>query len=97
MNYLSPTEYESYGLEPTTPGAWVTAASAVMDAHCRRATLAVAQYTERLRMISGRNTVRVTYLPLTAVAPANSAIISLRGRYAVPRSCLLYTSPSPRD
>jgi len=85
MNYLSPTEYESYGLEPTTPGAWVTAASAVMDAHCRRATLAVAQYTERLRMISGRNTVRVTYLPLTAVAPANSAIISLRGRYAVPR------------
>lgn len=85
MNYLSPSEYESYGLEATTPGAWVAAASAVMDAHCRRATLAVAQYTERLRMLSGRNTVRLTYLPLTTVVPAQSPLISARGRYAVPR------------
>ena len=85
MNYLSPSEYESYGLEATTPGAWVAAASAVMDAHCRRATLAVAQYTERLRLMSGRNTVRLTYLPLTAVAPATSPLISARARYAMPR------------
>ena len=85
MNYLSPSEYESYGLQATTPPAWVAAASAVMDAHCRRATLAVAQYTERLRMVSGRNTVRLTYLPLAAVAPAISPLVSARGRYAVPR------------
>ena len=85
MNYLSPTEYESYGLEATTPAAWVVAASALIDAHCRRATLAVAQYTERLRMISGRNTLRLTYLPLSTVAPATSPIVSARGRYAVPR------------
>jgi hypothetical protein len=85
MNYLSPTEYEGYGLEAATPSAWVSAASALMDAHCRRATLGVAQYTERLRMISGRNTFRLTYLPLCPVAPATSAIISARGRYAVPR------------
>ena len=85
MNYLSPSEYESYGLESTTPAAWVAAASAVMDAHCRRATLGVAQYTERLRMVSGRNTTRLTYLPLTTVAPANSAVISARGRYSIPR------------
>ena len=85
MNYLSPSEYESYGLEATTPSAWVAAASAVMDAHCRRATLAVAQYTERLRMVSGRNTVRLTYLPLAALAPASSPLVSARARYAVPR------------
>jgi hypothetical protein len=85
MNYLSPSEYESYGLESTTPGAWVAAASAVMDAHCRRATLGVAQYTERLRMVSGRNTTRLTYLPLMTVAPANSPVISARGRYSIPR------------
>ncbi len=85
MNYLSPSEYENYGLESTTPGAWVTAASAVMDAHCRRATLAVVQYTERLRIASGRNTVRLSYLPLAALAPETSAIVSARGRYAIPR------------
>ncbi len=85
MNYLSPSEYESYGLESTTPAAWVAAASAVMDAHCRRATLGVSQYTERLRMVSGRNTTRLTYLPLTVVAPATSPVISARGRYSIPR------------
>lgn len=85
MNYLSPSEYESYGLESTTPGAWVAAASAVMDAHCRRATLGVSQYTERLRMVSGRNTTRLTYLPLTVVTPATSPVISARGRYSIPR------------
>jgi hypothetical protein len=85
MNYLSPSEYESYGLESTTPAAWVAAASSVMDAHCRRATLGVAQYTERLRMVSGRNTTRLTYLPLTTVVPATSPVVSARGRYSIPR------------
>jgi len=47
MNYLQPSEYELYGLEATTAVAWVTAASAVIDAHCKRITLAVNQYTER--------------------------------------------------
>ena len=47
MNYLQPSEYELYGLETTTALAWVTAASAIVDAHCRRVTLAIAQYTER--------------------------------------------------
>ncbi len=66
MNYLSPSEYETYGLEATTPAAWVLAASTVIDAHCRRATLGVAQYDERLRIAAGRNTVRVTYVPLAS-------------------------------
>jgi hypothetical protein len=85
MNYLSPSEYETYGLEATTAAAWVTAASSVIDAHCRRTTLGVAQYEERMRIVAGRNTVRVTYVPLAILAPATLAIISARGRYAVPR------------
>lgn len=85
MNYLSPSEYEAYGLEATTPEAWVAAASTIVDAHCRRATLAVTQYQERLRIAAGRNTVRVSYVPLATVAPASSAVISARGRYALPR------------
>jgi len=85
MNYLAPTEYESYGLEATTPAALVAAASAIMDSHCRRPTLAVSQYTERRRMPMDRNTIHLSYLPLAAVAPATSAILSARGRYGVPR------------
>ncbi len=65
--------------------AWVTAASAIIDAHCRRITLAVNQYTERIRTDSGRRPIQLTYLPLSMVAPATSPIVSARGRYAVPR------------
>jgi len=85
MIYLQPSEYETFGLEATTPAAWVTAAGAVMEAHCRRPTLAVAQYSERVRVTSGRNTVRLTYLPLASLTPASSPIVAARGRYAVPR------------
>jgi hypothetical protein len=85
MNYLSPSEYESFGLEATTPAALILAASSVIDSHCRRATLGVAQYDERLRIQAGRNVVRITYIPLAIVTPATSAIVSARGRYAVPR------------
>ena len=85
MNYLQPSEYELYGLETTTALAWVTAASAIIDAHCRRVTLAVNQYTERMRTDSGQRPVRLTYLPLNAVAPATTPIVSARARYATPR------------
>jgi hypothetical protein len=85
MNYLQPSEYETYGLDATTAAAWVTAASAIVDSHCRRATLAVVQYTERLRTDDGLKPVRLTYLPLSAVAPATSPIVSARARYAAPR------------
>ncbi len=85
MNYLQPSEYEAYGLEATTALAWITAASAIVDSHCRRSTLAIAQYTERLRTENGQRPVRLSYLPLVAVAPATSAIISARARYGMPR------------
>ena len=85
MNYLSQSEYEVYGVEAKTPESWTAAASSLIDAHCRRPTLAVASYVERLRLRAGRNTVRLTYLPLVPVAPATSPLVSVRGRYALPR------------
>lgn len=85
MTYLDPSEYELYGLEAATPQALVAAASALMDAHCRRPTLSVASYTERLRLVPGRNTARLTHLPLATVAPAATPVTSVRARYGVPR------------
>lgn len=85
MNYLSPTEYQLYGVDATTDAALVGAASSLIDAHCRRTTLAIAQYEERVRMMPDRNTVHLTYLPLAPLAPATSPIVSGRGRYTVPR------------
>ena len=85
MNYLDSSEYGQYGLDASLPEWWVTAASALIDAHCRRKSLGVAQYSERMRVASARNTARLTYLPLSAVAPALSPIVSARARFAVPR------------
>lgn len=85
MNYLDASEYLTYGLEATTDPSWVTAASAIMDAHCRRATLGVQQYEERLKVPPELNTVRLTYLPLVTVEPAASPIVRLQGRYGIPR------------
>ena len=45
MNYLATTDYLTYGLEATTDPSWVTAASAIIDAHCRRLTLGVNHMT----------------------------------------------------
>lgn len=85
MNYLDVSEYELYGLDATTPAALVAGASSLIDAHCRRTTLAVAQYEERLRMPPDRNTLRLTYIPLATVAPATTPIVSAQGRYCIPR------------
>lgn len=85
MNYLETTEYLTYGLAAATDPSWVTAASAVIDAHCRRATLGVNQYEERLKMPPELNTVRLSYLPLVTVAPATTPIVTLQGRYGIPR------------
>ena len=70
--------------EATTEAAWVTGASAIIDVHCRRATLAINQYTERMRT-DGQRPVRLTYLPLAALAPATSPIVSARARFSMPR------------
>jgi hypothetical protein len=78
MDYLAPNEYENYGIEKTTLAAWIAAASSLIDAHCRRATLAPQAYTERHRLASGRNTMLLTHLPVISLTSA-------RGRFAKPR------------
>lgn len=85
MNYLEASEYLGYGLDATTPAALVSAASTLIDSYCRRVSIAVTQYEERIRLGEGRNTARMSYTPLTPVAPATTAIVSARGRYAIPR------------
>ncbi len=84
MTYLDTSEYETYGLEKETIESWVTAASVLIDAHCRRPSLGIAQYTERLRL-NGQSTARLTYLPLAVGEGAVSPLVSLRARYAMPR------------
>ncbi|MGB9144639.1 MAG: hypothetical protein WCC14_02350 [Acidobacteriaceae bacterium] len=83
--YLQPTEYQTFGLAPDVTGDWITAASSLIDAHCRRTSLNPTQYTERLRLVEGSQTARLSHLPLTAVAPATLPFVSIQARYAKPR------------
>lgn len=82
MNYLQPTEHSQYGLDTATPENWIGAASAMIDAHCRRPSLAVTQYVERMRIDPQRNLVQLTYLPLTPAGAATNAIVGVRARYS---------------
>jgi hypothetical protein len=85
MGYLQPTDYINFGLDPATTDDWVTAASTLMESYCRRTSLNPVQYVERMRLTEGAQTVRLTYLPLAAVAPATSPLVSINARYARPR------------
>jgi hypothetical protein len=85
MGYLQPTDYTNYGLPASTSDDWVTVASAMINSYCRRASLNPLQYTERLRLTPDSQTVRLTYLPLVAVAPATSPLVGINARYARPR------------
>jgi hypothetical protein len=85
MGYLLPAEYVQYGLTAETTDDWVTMASALMDAYCRRPSLLVTQYVERMRLTAGAQTVRLSYRPLAASAASDSALVSVRVRYARPR------------
>jgi len=85
MNYLAASEYTAFGLEDATDASWITAASVVIEGYCRRPTLGVDQYTERIRMAEDRNTLRLLNLPLAIVAPATTPVVSASGRYIAPR------------
>jgi hypothetical protein len=85
MGYLQPTQYTSYGLSSDVSDDWITVASALIDAYCRRTSLNPMQYTERLRLVEGSQTVRLSHLPLTPIAPATLPLISIQARYAKPR------------
>jgi hypothetical protein len=81
MNYLATTDYLTYGLDASTDQSWITSASAIIDAHCRRVTLGVNQYEERLKMPPELNTVRVSYLPMVTVDPAMEFHAEENGRF----------------
>jgi hypothetical protein len=83
--YLQPSDYPNYGLPPATTADWITAATALINSYCRRPDLNIIQYTERLRLTSGSQTVMLSYLPLAPLAPATSPIVGIEGRYAKPR------------
>jgi hypothetical protein len=85
MAYLQPADYPNYGLPPGTTADWVTAATALINSYCRRPDLNVIQYSERLRITRGAQSVRLTYLPLSPVGTATTPIVSMEGRYARPR------------
>lgn len=85
MAYLEPAEYGNYGLPVGTSADWITAATALINSFCRRPDLNVTEYTERLRVVSGSGTVRLTYLPLAALGAASSPLVNVQGRYARPR------------
>jgi hypothetical protein len=74
-----------YGLSIDTTDDLVTTASALIEAFCRRPSLLVTQYVERLRVTAGAQAVRLTYLPLAVAEGATSPLVSVRVRYARPR------------
>ena len=67
MGYLEPGEYVAYGLTAETPDDWVAMASALIEAHCRRPSLLVSGYVERVRLVAGNRTMRLSYGPVSAV------------------------------
>jgi hypothetical protein len=85
VGYLLPSEYVEYGLGAETSDAWVTMASALMEAHCRRPSLLVTQYVERMRLTAGAQTVRLSYRPLAAAVGAVSSLVGVNVRYGRPR------------
>ncbi|MGO9316437.1 MAG: hypothetical protein ACLPXT_12450 [Terracidiphilus sp.] len=93
MAYLQPADYQNYGLPAGTTADWITAATALINSYCRRPDLNVIQYTERLRLVRGAQTVLLSYLPLTPLVPATTPLVSIEGRYARPRRGELANEP----
>jgi hypothetical protein len=91
MPYLDPTEYVAYGLSEETPDAWIAMASTLMEAHCRRPSLLVTQYVERMRITANSPAVRLSYFPLNPLPPATSPLVAARVRYGRPRRGELQT------
>lgn len=84
MQYLDPSEYVAFGLTAETGDDLVTAASALIDGFCRRPSLGVTQYVERLRFARG-NTVQLSSAPLVIApradgSPGVSPLLSVRVR-----------------
>jgi hypothetical protein len=79
MQYLSAAEYVTFGLGEDTADELVVAASAMIDAFCRRTSLAVMQYVERVRLRRSCEA-QLSFLPITAASGATNALVSVRAR-----------------
>ncbi len=93
MAYLEPTDYPNYGLPAGTTADWITAATALINSYCRRPDLNIAQYAERLRVTTGSQTVRLSYLPLAPLGTSTTPIVSIEGRFTRPRRGELPNQP----
>jgi hypothetical protein len=93
MAYLQPADYPNYGLPAGTTADWITAATALINSYCRRPDLNVIQYTERLRLTSGAQTVRLSYLPSGTLGTATTPLVNIEGRYARPRRGEILNEP----
>jgi hypothetical protein len=85
VSYLDSTEYQAFGLSPDTDDSWITIASSVINQYCRRDTLFVQPYSERLRITQGSHSAKLSFAPLAALAPATSPLVNVQGRYGWPR------------
>lgn len=97
MGYLLPTDYCNFGLAADTTDDWVVAASALIDGHCRRPSLNTTQYVERLRVVEGSQSIRLTYLPLALLDDSVSPLVATRARYARPRRGEIALQPMAAD
>ena len=79
MQYLNPPEYVSFGLGDDTADDLVTAASALIDSFCRRPSLGITEYVERLRL-ARRDTVQLSNTPLVSPDGVASALVLVRAR-----------------
>ncbi len=91
MVYLEPAEYAAYGLTSETTDDWITMASALIDSYCRRPSLTMTTYLERIRLTVGAQSVRLSYGPID---PA-TALTGVRVRYGRPRRGELAISADP--
>jgi len=83
--YLTTAEFTAYGLADSTDPALIRVASDLVDAFCQRASLLVAQYTERNRLPDGRPVTRTTYTPLAVAQGQQTPFLSVRARHGIPR------------
>jgi hypothetical protein len=86
MGYLLPADYLAYGLTPDTQDAWVTAASSMMEAYCKRPTLMSASYTEFVRVSRHTQRARLSYGPLISVQ-------TVQAKYARPSRLFVDEQP----
>lgn len=79
MQYLDASEYVPFGLSDETGDDLVTAASAMIDSFCRRPSLGITQYVERLRFARS-NSVQLSNTPLVSADGVASPLVLVRAR-----------------